>query len=185
MNSSFGCVVLCWTQLLPWSFWLPWLFAEPVIILGEYLHFYDVWLEEYNMCSAREIPTSWLESSCRTWCLGQCVTLDSRSASKGFCNWTGVCLSFLAGNDFQLGCELKKGGQSLSQEGDGGGGEVQEEGLELSPSGEQGQLLPYGGDGSWTWRSVACVLLLFKLVCFPTYYFHFLQYTKCAPDFQP
>ena len=57
-------------------------------------------------------------------------------------------LSFLAGNDFQLGCELKKGGLSLSQEGDGGSGEVQEEGLELSPSGEQGQLLPYGGDGS-------------------------------------
>ena len=58
-------------------------------------------------------------------------------------------LSFLAGNDFQLSCELIKGGQSLSQEGDGGGGEVQEEGLELSPSGEQEQLQPCnGGYGS-------------------------------------
>ena len=61
-----------------------------------------------------------------------------------------MCLSFLAGNDSQnwaVSTQLK-GEKSFSQEGDGGGGEVQEEGLELSPSGEQGQLLPYGGDGS-------------------------------------
>ena len=60
-------------------------------------------------------------------------------------------LSFLAGNDFQncVGSTQLKCGQSLSQEGDGGGGEVQEEGLELSSPGEQEQLLPcYGGDGS-------------------------------------
>ena len=143
--------------------WLPWLLAKPMNT------FICIMFDLKNIICAREIPASWPESSCRTWCLGQCVTLDSRSASKGFCNWTGVWLSFLAGNDFQLGCEHTKGGQSLSQEGDGGGGEVQEEGLELSPPGEQEQLLPcYGGGGSRTWRSVACGLLPpFKLVCFP------------------
>ena len=68
----------------------------------------------------------------------------------------------------KLCCELIKGGQSLSQEGVGGGGEVQEERLELSPPGEQEQLLPCnGGDGSWTWRFVACVSIPFNPVSFP------------------
>ena len=144
--------------------WLPWLLAKPMNT------FICITFDLKNVICAREIPASWPECSCRTWCLRQCVTLDSRSASKGFCNWTGVWLSFLAGNDFQncvVSTQLKCG-QSLSQEGDGGGGEVQEEGLELSPSGEQEQLQPCnGGYGSWTWRTIACVLFPFKLVCFP------------------